>query len=126
MPARAELVSSPSRMEPSAYQNLKMALLAELHLSRDAFHLYIGLACLVIFALVSRRGFATLWALAPGLAVSLSIELLDLLDDRTFFGYPRWGASLHDLMHTNMAPLVLVLVAKLAARRQQSRRRLRS
>lgn len=108
-------------MEPSTYQNLKMALLSELHLSRDAFHLYIGLACLVLFAVASRRGLASFWALVPGLVVSLLIEGLDLLDDRTFFGYPRWGASLHDLLHTNVAPLVLVLVAKWTGRRRGGR-----
>lgn len=106
-------------MEPSTYQNLKMALLSELHLSRDAFHLYIGLACLALFALFRRRGLATFWALVPGLLVSLSIEALDLLDDRAFFGYPRWGASLHDLLHTNVAPFFLVLVAKWTGRRRR-------
>ena len=91
----------------SNYQIFKLWWLAVLPLTKDAIHVYIGFLCLLIALVVLRRRLTSFWALAPGLLVSVIMEVLDLRD-----GY-GWAASVHDLINTNLMPFVLVTLAKL-------------
>jgi hypothetical protein len=91
----------------SNYQLLKLWLLAALPLTKDAIHVYIGFLCLLVALIVFRRRLTSYWALVPGLAVSLTMEVFDLRD-----GY-NWTASIKDLINTNLMPFVLVTLARL-------------
>lgn len=91
----------------SNYQLLKLWLLAALPLTKDAIHVYIGFLCLLVALIVFRRRLTSYWALVPGLAVSLTMEVFDLRD-----GY-NWAASIKDLINTNLMPFVLVTLARL-------------
>ena len=93
----------------SNYQIFKLAWLSVLPLTKDAIHVYIGFLCLLVALIVLRRKLTSFWALAPGLAVSLVMELLDLRD-----GFDL-AASAKDLVNTNLIPLLLVLLARWGA-----------
>ena len=96
--------------ETSGYQRFKLELLSLIPVSKDAFHVYLGCACLLLAALVLRRPLSSWSALLPGLVLSLAMEVFDLRDARRTTGEWRWHASLHDLVNTNLLPVVLVFV----------------
>lgn len=96
----------------SWYQQLKPVLLDLFGLSKDAIHIHIGFFCLIIFLLLSRRKLNSWILLLPGLCLSVILEILDLRDDFVHEGTFRFGASLHDLVNTNLIPFLLVVLAK--------------
>jgi hypothetical protein len=90
----------------SGYQRMKIQFLALVQLSKDAVHVYIGVACLLLTLLVMRR---VRWkALLPGLVASLAMEVMDLRDNWRDDQRLYWKASLHDVLNTNALPVVLV------------------
>jgi len=91
----------------SDYQLWKLAWMSVLPLTKDAIHVYIGVLCLLVSLLLLRRRMSSFWALVPGLVLSGTMEYFDLRDG---FG---WSASAHDLINTNLIPLILVLLARL-------------
>jgi hypothetical protein len=93
----------------SDYQIFKLWVLAVIPLTKDAIHVYIGFLCLLVGLVVFRRRLSSYQALIPGLVVSLLLEVLDLRD-----GYSV-TASLHDIVNTNLMPVVLVTLARLQA-----------
>jgi hypothetical protein len=88
------------------YQDFKLLWLSVLPITKDAIHIYIGFLALLVALIVFRRRITSYWALAPGLVLSLAMEVFDLRDG---FG---WGASLKDLVNTNLIPLLLVQLAR--------------
>lgn len=91
----------------SSYQLFKLWWLAVLPLTKDAIHIYIGFLGLLIGLIVFRRRLSSYQALIPGFLVSLLLEVFDLRD-----GYSV-GASVHDIINTNLMPFVLVTLARL-------------
>ncbi|HTG35787.1 MAG TPA: hypothetical protein VLB76_22920 [Thermoanaerobaculia bacterium] len=91
----------------SSYQLFKLWWLAVLPLTKDAIHIYIGFVLLLIALIVFRRRLSSYQALIPGLLVSLVMEVFDLRD-----GYSL-GASVHDIINTNLLPFVFVTLARL-------------
>ena len=90
----------------SNYQLFKLWWMTVLPLSKDAIHVYIGFLCLLVALVLLRRRISSWWAIAPGLAVSLIMEIFDLRD-----GY-GWAESAKDLVNTNLIPVLLVLLAR--------------
>jgi hypothetical protein len=90
----------------SSYQLFKLWWVSVLPLTKDAIHIYVGFLCLLGSVIVWRRKLSSWWALLPGFLLSLLMEYFDLRDG---FG---WEASLHDIVNTNLMPLVLVLLAR--------------
>ncbi|MGH9360976.1 MAG: hypothetical protein ACRD2T_03605 [Thermoanaerobaculia bacterium] len=88
------------------YQDFKLLWLSVLPLTKDAIHVYIGFLALLVALILFRRRITSYWALVPGLVVSLAMEVFDLRDG---FG---WGASLKDLVNTNLIPFLLVQLAR--------------
>ena len=91
----------------SSYQLLKLWWLAVLPLTKDAIHIYIGFTGLLVGLLVFRRRLSSYQALIPGFLISLAMDFFDLRD-----GYSV-GASVHDIINTNLLPFVLVTLARL-------------
>ncbi len=90
----------------SNYQLFKLWWVSVLPLTKDAIHIYVGFLCLLGSVIVLRRRLSSFAALLPGFLLSLLMEYFDLRDG---FG---WAASLHDVVNTNLMPLVLVLLAR--------------
>jgi hypothetical protein len=96
----------------SNFQDLKLAIVNTLGLARDGLHIYVGVLAFFASVLLLRRSARSFTALLPGLVLALLVEAIDLRDDIAGYGYPRWGASLHDLWNTMLIPIALVLLAR--------------
>ena len=99
-------------MEISTVQSIKLAIMSGTGLTRDALHIHLGLAAMVLAALLFRRSLRSLLPWFVALAACLLVEAADLRDDIATYGYLRWGASAHDLLNTMLWPTVLLLVAR--------------
>ena len=101
-----------AHMELTTLQSIKMTIIMTTGLSRDALHIYFGLAVFLLTAAVLRK---PLRSYVPWLAVwamALFGELLDMRDDFGFYGYWRWDAGVHDVLNTLFWPSVLMLLAR--------------
>ena len=96
----------------SSYQQLKQLVLEHLPLAKDAIHIYIGIVCLTLSVLLLRQPLGSFRALILGLLVSLGMEVMDLRDNRNYPQLMRWLGSLRDVANTNLAPLIVVLLAR--------------
>ena len=90
----------------SDYQVFKLWWVSVLPLTKDAIHVYIGFLCLLLALILFRRKLGSFTALIPGIIVSVAMEVFDLRD-----GYD-WGASVKDLINTNLIPFLLVLLTR--------------
>lgn len=100
-------------METSAVQAIKLAIVSVLGLSKDALHVYTGLAVFLVTAVVLRKPLRSFLPLFIVIAVAVSGELLDRHDDIASLGHWRWQASLHDVLNTLFWPSVLWFLARL-------------
>lgn len=99
-------------METSTAQAIKLAIVQATGLSKDALHIYVGLAVLLTAAVILRKPLRSIVPWLVVLAVVVSGELFDMRDDIASLGYWRWGASLHDVLNTLFWPSVLLLLAR--------------
>jgi len=99
-------------METSAVQSIKLAIVAATGLSKDALHIYVGLAVFLAAAVVLRKPLRSIVPWLVIVAMAIAGEVLDMRDDVASLGYWRWGASLHDIINTIFWPTVLFLIAK--------------
>lgn len=99
-------------METSAVQSIKLAIVAAAALSKDALHIYVGLAAFLLAVAVLRKPLRSIvpWLVVVGIAVAG--ELFDMHDDIATLGHWRWGASLHDVINTIFWPTTLLLLAR--------------
>jgi hypothetical protein len=105
-------VSLALAVRTSDYQLFKLRVLDAVPIAKDAAHIYIGFACLLLAVLVLRVPLRSWRALLPGLVATVVMEALDLRDNRAD-GLPyQWRASLRDVVNTNLIPVALVLVAR--------------
>lgn len=97
-------------MEASLVQSFKLAIVSATGLSKDALHIYAGLAIFLLSAVLMRRrpSMARPWCVV--LLAAVVAEAFDLRDDVASFGHWRWGASLHDVLNTIAWPSVLAVL----------------
>jgi hypothetical protein len=77
-------------METSAIQSIKLAIVAATGLSKDALHIYVGLAVFLAAAIVLRKPLRSNVAWLVVVGVAIAGELLDMNDDIASLGYWRW------------------------------------
>jgi hypothetical protein len=99
-------------MAMSSFQSFKHQLVLAAELSKDALHIYIGLAVFLLVAMFARKGFKSGWAILAVLVVAVIGEVLDLRDEYRLRERLLWWSSLHDLVNTCFWPLVLWLLAR--------------
>jgi hypothetical protein len=99
-------------MEPSTFQALKLALVDLTGLSKDALHIYVGLAVFLVVAIATRRQLRSWVPWFAVLAAAVLGEILDMQDDFMYFGHWRVLVSLHDIANTLFWPTVLLLLAR--------------
>lgn len=100
-------------MNHSAFQSAKLWLVDVVGLSKDALHIYVGLAVFLVAVYLLRRRSPTVVPLLFVFAVAVAGEILDARDDLRGLGHWRWRASLHDIVNTMFWPLVLWSVWRL-------------
>jgi hypothetical protein len=108
------LLAVPTQFSPdtSTYQRIKLVVLSLLPLTKDAIHVYLGCASLLATAALLRWPLSSFKVLVPGLLLSLGMEALDLRDGLREDHQWNWASSLHDLINTNLIPVVIVWLAR--------------
>jgi hypothetical protein len=96
----------------SFVQSLKLDIVGFTGLSKDALHVYLGLAVWLLAAAVFRRSITSLRRWLVVLIVAAGIECFDAYDDWVDLGHWRYRASLHDMLNTMFWPTVLALLAR--------------
>ena len=99
-------------MEPTITQAVKQLIVLTIGLSRDALHIYVGLAVLLVMALILRKQLSSLIPLGIVFLVAVIGEIVDIRDDLLTTGHWRLGASLHDVVNTVFWPAVLTMFHK--------------
>lgn len=99
-------------METSAVQSIKLVIIAATGLSKDALHIYVGLAAFLTSAAVLGKPLRSIVPWLVVVAIAIAGEVVDMRDDVASLGYWRWSASLHDILNTLFWPTVLMLLAK--------------
>lgn len=99
-------------MDTSGLQSVKLAMIAALGLSKDALHIYVGLAVFLLTALALRQSLRSLLPWLAVVVVALAGELFDALDDVRSLGHWRWAASIHDIVNTLFWPTALLLLTR--------------
>ena len=94
----------------SPIQIFKLDIVHAVGLSKDAIHIYIGVACLLVSLTIGRRPAGSLQSLLLGFLVSVLLEVIDLTDDYLHRGLLIWGPSVKDIVNTNLIPVVMTLV----------------
>ncbi|QBF28962.1 hypothetical protein EXN22_25945 [Pseudomonas tructae] len=105
-------------METSTVQAIKLAIVSTTGLSKDALHIYFGMAVFVFLAAISKQ-LRPYLAWSCVLALACLGETVDCWDDVQSLGYWRWQASLHDVLNTLFWPSVLTLLWYLSSRARQ-------
>ncbi|WP_232531787.1 hypothetical protein [Pseudomonas sp. R32] len=102
-------------METSTAQAIKLAVVSATGLSKDALHIYFGMAVFVVLAAISKQ-LRPYLAWSCVLALACLGEIVDWRNDVQSLGYWRWQASLHDVLNTLFWPSVLTLLWYLSSR----------
>lgn len=99
-------------MIPAQYQQFKLIIFEIFSLSRDAIHIHVGFAALILALLLTRKKLHQWSILLPTFILSVLMEALDIWDELNTIGHVLIAASLHDLLNTNFIPFILVLWAR--------------
>ncbi|SDI41365.1 hypothetical protein SAMN05216588_11688 [Pseudomonas flavescens] len=96
-------------MDTSIVQSIKLTVVSLTGLSKDALHVYVGMAVyLTLIAIIPRcrpyRAWLTVFVIA------CAGEWVDRRDDIGSLGYWRWQASTHDILNTVFWPTAITLL----------------
>lgn len=106
-------------MTPSWLERFKSTLISVLPLPGALFLVLAGLGCYLGTCAILRRPLSWVWALLPGLALSLAIEAWEIQDHWGASGFALRGQTLailgrhlKDVAIMNLPPAVIVAVAQ--------------
>jgi len=99
-------------MQTSSFQSIKLIIVSTTGLSKDALHIYAGLAIFFIAVIILRKPLKSTTPWLVILAFAVLAELIDMRDDFLSLGYWRWHASLHDILNTLFWPTVIFALAR--------------
>jgi hypothetical protein len=99
-------------MAMSTFQGFKHELVQFASLSKDALHIYVGIAVFLVGVAIARKGLRSGYAMLAVLLVAIGGEVLDLHDEIRDHHRLKLWASVHDLVNTCFWPLVLWLLAR--------------
>lgn len=92
------------------YHWAKGYITAMLHMPSDSVHIYIGVICLLVAVLCFNLSIRSYWALLPCFIVSVVMETFDVAYRYAKFQGLDLAGSAIDILHTNLIPLLLVLL----------------
>lgn len=94
------------------FQSTKLWLAELVGLSKDALHVYVGLAAFLLAALIFRLPLRDWRPLAVAFVVALAGEVWDMAEWISRGDRLRWGSAWHDLWNTMFWPVVLYALAR--------------
>ena len=99
-------------MEVSALQSIKLLIMQFTNLSRDALHVYAGMAVFLLTAAVLRKHLKSPIPMLVVLALACGMEVLDAIDSMRTYGHWWARASAHDIVNTVFWPTVVFVLAR--------------
>lgn len=102
-------------MGPGHYESMKRLMLAATPLTRDAWHVVVGVALVVIFALWAaaiRRPYPAWAVIVAALALALGLEAVDVVEDTIRNGRPHVLDTLGDIVLTVVAPVLALMAVR--------------
>ena len=82
------------------------------NLSKDALHVYVGLAVMLIVVIAFKRSLGDWRPLAAVAFASIAGEVWDVIDTFSHGGSPRWQANWKDIWNTMFWPTILFGLAR--------------
>ncbi|CAA9494613.1 MAG: hypothetical protein AVDCRST_MAG91-723 [uncultured Sphingomonadaceae bacterium] len=96
----------------SSFESAKVFLVQVTSLGRDALHIYVGLAVMLLVVIAFKRSLADWRPLAAVALASIAGELWDVIDTFSHGGRPKWDSNWKDIWNTMFWPTVLFGLAR--------------
>lgn len=97
---------------PDIFEQMKVLIVDFTGLNADALHVYFGLVFFFLMAIPYRHRGLRWWMLLPTLIISILTEVLDRRYQLSLLGVWSWSQSVHDIVNTNLIPVVLYALLK--------------
>lgn len=101
------------------YQRVKPIIVDLLSLSKDAIHIHVGFLTFCLAYLIFKRLRTSLKLVLFPLSLSLVMEVFDAIADYKRLGYLLYPAYLHDLLNTNLIPVLIFILLRYSSQRQK-------
>ena len=96
----------------NALQSAKLFLMEVTNLSKDALHVYAGMAVMLLVIAVWKKPLSDWRPLAAVALASVAGELWDVIDTWSHGGTPKWDANWKDIWNTMFWPSLLFGLAR--------------
>lgn len=96
----------------SVLQSAKLVLMEASNLGKDALHVYVGMAVMLLVVIAFKRSLSDWRPLAAVALASVAGEIWDVIDTFSHGGTPRWNANWKDIWNTMFWPSVLFGLAR--------------
>lgn len=98
-----------------SFQDIKLFLMQVTFLSKDALHIYIGLAIYLVVAIFFVKSLRSYWPWLIVLAATILGEMMDIRHTQSL-NYPiKWHENIHDVFNTLFWPTILLVLARQGA-----------
>lgn len=99
-------------MKVSAIQSVKLLIMQVTDLSRDALHVYAGLAVFLLTAALLRKNLRSPVPWLAAFLLACGMEVVDAIDALRSYGHWWARESAHDIVNTSFWPTVLFVLAR--------------
>lgn len=96
----------------SILQSAKVLVMEITDLGKDALHVYVGMAVMLLVVILFKRSLSDWPPLAAVALASIAGEVWDVIDTFSHGGKPKWNANWKDIWNTMFWPTILFLLAR--------------
>ena len=96
----------------SFFQSTKIFLSEVTSLGKDALHIYVGLAVMLLVVVALKKPLSDWRPIAAVALASVAGEIWDVIDTFSHGGTPRWHSDWRAVWHTMFWPMVLFALAR--------------
>ena len=96
----------------SLFQSTKIFLSEVTSLGKDALHIYVGLAVMLLVVVALKKPLSDWRPIAAVALASVAGEIWDVIDTFSHGGTPKWNANWKDVWNTMFWPTILFGLAR--------------
>ena len=96
----------------SFFQSTKIFLSEVTSLGKDALHIYVGLAVMLLVVIALKKPLSDWRPIAAVALASVAGEIWDVIDTFSHGGTPKWNANWKDVWNTMFWPTILFGLAR--------------
>ena len=96
----------------SLFQSTKIFLSEVTSLGKDALHIYVGLAVMLLVVIALKKPLSDWRPIAAVALASVAGEIWDVIDTFSHGGTPKWNANWKDVWNTMFWPTILFGLAR--------------